>query len=88
MLTSPPMYCSYCGACIKSNMTYYWTADEMDARYCFCTLCFRKSRGGKISFRGLSFSKTKLQKDKNTAGIEESVCLVPFEPLVVNFILF
>ncbi|CAA3002477.1 histone acetyltransferase HAC12-like isoform X2 [Olea europaea subsp. europaea] len=72
MLTSPPMYCSYCGACIKSNMTYYWTADEMDARYCFCTLCFRKSRGGKISFRGLSFSKTKLQKDKNTAGIEES----------------
>ncbi|CAI9763333.1 unnamed protein product [Fraxinus pennsylvanica] len=72
MLTSPPIYCSYCEACIKSNMTYYWTQDEMDARYCFCTLCFRKSRGGKISFRGLSFPKTKLQKYKNTAGIEES----------------
>ncbi|KAL2504800.1 Histone acetyltransferase HAC1 [Abeliophyllum distichum] len=72
MFTSPPMYCSYCGACINCNMTYYWTHDEMGARYCFCTLCFRKSRGGKISFRGLSFSKAKLQKDKNAAENEES----------------
>lgn len=74
--TAMAMYCTSCGAQIKHRLTYYWIQDGMGARYCFCTICFRKSRGGNISFRGLSFSKTKLHKDKNTEESGEAVRLV------------
>ncbi|KAI3452127.1 hypothetical protein Pfo_008792 [Paulownia fortunei] len=70
--TAPPIYCASCGARIKHRLTYYWTLDEMGAQYCFCTLCFRESRGGNISFRGLSFSKAKLHKGKNTDEFAEA----------------
>ncbi|KAK6129097.1 hypothetical protein DH2020_037170 [Rehmannia glutinosa] len=70
--TAPPMYCTYCGDRIKHGLTYYKTLDGMGAEYCFCTLCFKRSRGGNISFRGLSFSKTKLQKTKNADEFVEA----------------
>ncbi|KAL2522940.1 histone acetyltransferase HAC12-like [Forsythia ovata] len=71
VFTPSPIYCSSCGARIKRKLNYYWTEDEMGAGYCFCALCFRESRGGNISFRGMSFSKEKLHKDNNDEEVEE-----------------
>lgn len=87
LFTPSPVYCSSCGDRIKHKLTYYWTEDERGARYCFCLLCFRGSRCGSISFRGMIFSKTKLHKDKNDEEVEESVCLVFFVPFAVNSIV-
>ncbi|XP_019195482.1 PREDICTED: probable histone acetyltransferase HAC-like 1 isoform X2 [Ipomoea nil] len=68
-----PMYCSSCGVRIKRNLVfYYWGVEETSRRYCFCTQCFRASRGGNISFLGLSIPKAKLQKGKNNEENEES----------------
>ncbi|KAK4488322.1 hypothetical protein RD792_004078, partial [Penstemon davidsonii] len=71
-LTAPPLYCTSCSTRIKDKLTYYSTLDEMGAQCCFCTLCFKESRGGNISFRGLSFSKAKLNKEKNIKKIDEA----------------
>ncbi|XP_057769923.1 probable histone acetyltransferase HAC-like 3 isoform X3 [Salvia miltiorrhiza] len=60
------MCCTSCGARIKHKLTYYWTKDGTGERYCFCTVCFKEARGGNISYRGLSFPKAQLYKDKNT----------------------
>ncbi|OIT33322.1 putative histone acetyltransferase hac-like 1 [Nicotiana attenuata] len=67
-----PIYCSSCCARIKRNLVYYWTVDKAGARHCFCTRCFRKSRGDNVSSRGLSISKQKFQKAKNSEQNEES----------------
>lgn len=88
-VAAPPMYCSSCGVIIKHRLTYYWIVDEMAAQYCFCTLCFNRSRGGNISFKGLTFSKAKLQKGKNIAEFEEAVRLISYVPFfLLIFILF
>ncbi|CAH9102174.1 unnamed protein product [Cuscuta epithymum] len=68
-----PIYCSSCGGRIKRNLVfYYWLLEETKSRYCFCTLCFKASRGGNISFLGLSIPKSNLQKGKNNDENEES----------------
>ncbi|KAL6551663.1 hypothetical protein OROGR_007817 [Orobanche gracilis] len=68
----PPMYCTSCGARIKHGSNYYRPPDvETNVKHCFCTLCFKESRGGNISFRGLSFSKAKLEKCKDTDEFQE-----------------
>lgn len=67
-----PLYCSACGNRIKRNLIYYSSLDEMGARLSFCTTCFKGSRGPNISFRGLSVSKAKLQKEKNNEEKEDS----------------
>ncbi|KAL6526251.1 hypothetical protein OROMI_029891 [Orobanche minor] len=68
----PPMYCTSCGARIKHGSNYYRPPGvETNVKHCFCTLCFKESRGGNISFRGLSFSKATLEKCKDTDEFQE-----------------
>ncbi|KAL3525781.1 hypothetical protein ACH5RR_014153 [Cinchona calisaya] len=68
-----PLYCSSCNLRIKHNLIYYWALDEMGSRHCFCTKCFKVSRGGSISLQqGVSFSKALLQKERNNEENEES----------------
>ncbi|XP_015880568.3 histone acetyltransferase HAC12 isoform X2 [Ziziphus jujuba] len=71
-LAPATMYCSCCGACIKKNKRYYHAPGENGTHYCFCTSCYKWSRGGNISFRGMCFSKAKLFKMKNDEETEES----------------
>ncbi|GFQ04624.1 histone acetyltransferase hac1 [Phtheirospermum japonicum] len=71
----PPMYCTCCGARVKHGLNYFRPPDDgTDVKYCFCTLCFKASRGGNISFRGLSFSKAILEKCKNTEWVQCDKC--------------
>ncbi|XP_028109263.1 histone acetyltransferase HAC1-like isoform X1 [Camellia sinensis] len=72
VLAPAPIYCSACGARMKFGMVYYCGLDEMGTQHCFCTSCFKKSRGGDISFHGISVSKEKLHKEKNDHEDEES----------------
>ncbi|KAG6396176.1 hypothetical protein SASPL_142318 [Salvia splendens] len=64
--TALAMCCTSCGARIKHKVTYYWTKDGAGTQYCFCTICFKEARGGKILYRGISFPKAELYKGKNT----------------------
>ncbi|XP_073119874.1 histone acetyltransferase HAC1-like [Henckelia pumila] len=70
-LAPPSMFCESCEARIKCNSIYYWTVDELGTRQCFCTHCFRGSRSN-ILVKGLSISKEKLHKDKNTEEEDEA----------------
>ncbi|RAL40790.1 hypothetical protein DM860_008488 [Cuscuta australis] len=66
VFTPVPMYCSCCGVRIKRNLVFYcWLLEETKSRYSFCTPCFKASRGGNISFLGLSIPKSNLKKEKN-----------------------
>ncbi|XP_047263384.1 probable histone acetyltransferase HAC-like 1 isoform X2 [Capsicum annuum] len=67
-----PIYCSSCCTFIKRNLVYHWAVDEAGGRHCFCTKCFRKSRGADVSSQGLSISRNKFQKAKNSDQNEES----------------
>ncbi|XP_059642362.1 histone acetyltransferase HAC1-like [Cornus florida] len=67
-----PKYCSTCGARIKPSLFYYHGLDEKGAQHCFCPSCFRVSRGGTISFQGVSISKANLYKACNNEENEES----------------
>lgn len=78
-LAPPSMYCASCEAPIKRNLNYYWTEDEMGTRQCFCTRCFRGSRSN-IVVKGLTISKEKLCKAKNTEEDDETVRLISLFP--------
>ncbi|KZV26645.1 hypothetical protein F511_34900 [Dorcoceras hygrometricum] len=70
-LAAPIMFCASCEARIKCNLSYYWTEDETGIRQCFCTRCFKGSHRN-IPFKGLSISKEKLRKAKNTQEDDEA----------------
>lgn len=76
LLSPAPIYCSHCCICIKRNLNYYWTLDKMDAKRIFCTRCIKESHGSSISFQGISFSKSELNREKNDGESEESVSLI------------
>ncbi|KAG4911888.1 hypothetical protein JHK82_052477 [Glycine max] len=67
-----PIYCFCCGIRIKRNACYYYRREEDDTQHCFCSVCFRTSRGGNIKFNGTSVSKTDLDKKTNNREFEES----------------
>ncbi|XP_047317192.1 histone acetyltransferase HAC1-like isoform X3 [Impatiens glandulifera] len=73
VFASAPMYCSSCCARIKPNSVYYWGTDETETRHWFCTGCFKGSHGDNITFHGISISKAKLTKTKNTQEDEEFI---------------
>ncbi|CAK9136880.1 unnamed protein product [Ilex paraguariensis] len=66
-----PLYCSSCGVRIKRNMIYYTAMDETGTQHWCCASCFRVCRGSNISFHGVSISKAKLQKERNSEENEE-----------------
>nr|KYP39500.1 Histone acetyltransferase HAC12 [Cajanus cajan] len=67
-----PIYCFCCGIRIKRNSYYYYRREEDDTQPCFCTVCYRNSRGGNITFNGTSVSKTDLDKKTNNGEFEEA----------------
>ncbi|XP_020222428.1 histone acetyltransferase HAC12 [Cajanus cajan] len=67
-----PIYCFCCGIRIKRNSYYYYRREEDDTQPCFCTVCYRNSRGGNITFNGTSVSKTDLYKKTNNGEFEEA----------------
>ncbi|XVF62470.1 hypothetical protein PTKIN_Ptkin09bG0010600 [Pterospermum kingtungense] len=67
-----PIHCSLCGGRIRRSAIYYSTPEENDIRHCFCTLCYKASRGESITFSGLALAKEKLVKKKKDEETEES----------------
>ncbi|XP_061361177.1 histone acetyltransferase HAC12-like [Gastrolobium bilobum] len=68
-----PIYCFCCDIRIKRNAFYYYKkAEEFDTQNCFCTLCYKNSRSGHITFNGVSVSKTLLDRRRNDEVIEEA----------------
>ncbi|KAK7381122.1 hypothetical protein VNO78_33646 [Psophocarpus tetragonolobus] len=67
-----PIYCFCCGIRIKRNAGYYYRKEEDDTQHYFCSVCYRTSRGGNITFNGISVSKTSLHKRTNNSELEES----------------
>ncbi|XP_027357155.1 uncharacterized protein LOC113866525 [Abrus precatorius] len=67
-----PIYCLCCNTRIKQNANYYCSrAEESDTQHCFCTVCYRNSRGGHITFNGTSVSKSLLDKKTNSEPSDE-----------------
>ncbi|XP_057741178.1 histone acetyltransferase HAC12-like [Arachis stenosperma] len=68
-----PIYCLCCGLRIKRNKYYYYRkTDEVVSQHCFCTACHNISRGGSITYNGISVSKELLDKKRNDEVLEES----------------
>ncbi|XP_028769510.1 uncharacterized protein LOC114726968 [Neltuma alba] len=68
-----PIYCLSCGKLIKRNANFYQRrAEEIDTEQCFCTPCFRNSRGESIQFNGVSIPKKVLDCKKNDYVTEEA----------------
>lgn len=69
---APPMDCARCGALLKSNSSFYVTAEGMGTRYYFCTPC-KNSRGRTISVKEQSFFKDQLVRCLSVEGPDEPV---------------
>ncbi|TKY50055.1 Histone acetyltransferase HAC1 [Spatholobus suberectus] len=67
-----PIYCFCCAIRIKRNACYYYRKEEDGTQHCFCTVCYKNSRGGIITFNGTSVSKTDLDKKTNNREFEEA----------------
>ncbi|KAK2420251.1 histone acetyltransferase [Trifolium repens] len=63
---SVPIYCLCCDDPIKKKANLFCRkGEEFDADHCFCSRCYKKFKGGCITFNGTSVSKKNLEKKKN-----------------------
>ncbi|GAU46737.1 hypothetical protein TSUD_285970, partial [Trifolium subterraneum] len=68
-----PIVCLRCGKNIRKSKTYFCRKEEeFDAQRCICSGCYRTSKGGHITFNGISISKAHLEKKNNDELIEEA----------------
>jgi len=68
------VFCSHCGKCINRNANYFGKkGEEFDPECCFCSDCYKMSKGGRITFNGTSVSKELLEKKTNDEVINEPV---------------
>ncbi|XP_027337207.1 histone acetyltransferase HAC12-like [Abrus precatorius] len=81
-----PIYCYCCSSRIKENANYYQSRGvESDTHHCFCTVCYKNSRGSHITFNGTSVSKSLLDKMENSEASDEPALVA--ENLSVRVVL-
>ncbi|KAL6873634.1 hypothetical protein ACP4OV_013716 [Aristida adscensionis] len=71
MLEPLPMYCSLCGTRIKRNASYYGGIIN-ESRHHFCVQCYNESRSDFVFVDNSRFLKSKLEKNRNDAEVEEA----------------
>ncbi|KAF7811232.1 histone acetyltransferase HAC12-like [Senna tora] len=73
LLAPLPIFCLSCGNRIRRNANFYYRrGEEVDTQHCFCSFCYKNSRGGFIKFNGVSISKTTLDSKRNDDVPEEA----------------
>jgi hypothetical protein len=78
---SVTIYCFCCENPIKKKANLFCRkGEEFDADHCFCSGCYKKFKGGCITFNGTSVSKKNLEKKKNDE--------VFFEPVSFNTVYY
>ncbi|PHU17313.1 hypothetical protein BC332_13008 [Capsicum chinense] len=69
-LKPPAIYCTPCGARIKSNRTYYTIGAGDTRQYC-CFRCYYKASGDTIIVEGTTIPKARMDEKRNGEETEE-----------------